>query len=458
MLADLFMDRTDIVACAIEVDLPSMRSASGSALPVWPWCVAAGSLSLLSAALLSSVTLNLTGDGWAYWQAAVSLLDGHGYRYFSGEPIVTWPPLYSIYLAAWMWLTGPTSVSVAYGNVVLLCLQAALWTWCLLRLWQQTEAEPSTISRVIVVIYLGLFLPLNQYLVRAELLFNVLLAPTLYYAWRAATASSTRGYRLAALCGLFGSLLIATHHRGAIFVVASAAVIASRSLSSHADRRMALVGAATALSIPAATWLLIRWALVQWDSHVTGLAVSSDGPIEHGRQFVRSLGELLSSSVAITPRWAVLMWAAAFVLVIARRIAPRPLAFGGGFTAAATALTFVTFSVTALDDNLDPRFILFIPLITVPLLLFALDQLRTGIGLVVGVVILVPLIGASVDTVIMTRGAAADPRETVVHPTEISSRYLSGPPVKTARGWLIVPTTWHEADAHVRSHRLQPLQ
>lgn len=64
--------------------------------------------------------IGLSGDGWALWQAAVSLGEGHGYRTFSGEPIVSWPPLYSVYLAFWNALLGPTGAGLVVANGVLI--------------------------------------------------------------------------------------------------------------------------------------------------------------------------------------------------------------------------------------------------------------------------------------------------------------------------------------------------
>ena len=42
--------------------------------------------------LLGYNNTELSPDGWAYWEGSVSLLTGHGYRYFGGTPIIHWPP------------------------------------------------------------------------------------------------------------------------------------------------------------------------------------------------------------------------------------------------------------------------------------------------------------------------------------------------------------------------------
>lgn len=437
---------TDIAAAT----LPNARKSA-----LWPWCVIAGAISLAVNALLNSVALNMTADGWVYWQGAVSLAEGHGYKYFSGEPIVTWPPLYSIYLAAWSMAFGPTSLGVAYADALLLCVQAVLWSAVLFDIWQFTETRPSRVSQAMVAVFLGLYLPLNQHFVRAELLFNVFLAPALYFAWKG-LAARDRILHSAVWCGVFCSLMIATHHRAAIFIAPAAALVAARAVVNRSSRASALVGAALVVILPAFTWLTIRAAFHQWDSHHTGLAVARDTPLNYVRQMVHSLGDLISSSSPITPRWAVLVLFASLTGVMSRRIGSRPLATSAAFVVMAAGLTLLAFNVTWLDDDLDPRFVLFIPLIAVPFLLFAADQIDTRLGVLVGGVILTPLLTSTLGTVATARSLAADPREIVVHNSEISSRYLSGPPVPTSRGRLVVPELWHEADDYVKMRRRQP--
>ena len=84
------------------------------------------------AALLAYVPLHWSGialdpDSWAAWQGAVSIVAGKGYTYFSGNPIHSWPPLYSLYLAGWIAAIGPTALTLMIANAVLVVLQAVLW-------------------------------------------------------------------------------------------------------------------------------------------------------------------------------------------------------------------------------------------------------------------------------------------------------------------------------------------
>src|SRR5579872_7295955 len=72
------------------------------------WSLLAGLIALLSYAIIHRAGMGYPQDGSAYWQGAISVLEGNGYRYFSGNPILAWPPLYSVYLSGWTALLGPT--------------------------------------------------------------------------------------------------------------------------------------------------------------------------------------------------------------------------------------------------------------------------------------------------------------------------------------------------------------
>ena len=114
----------------------------------WGDCFVAAVIALSALALLNCRGIDLTPDGWAYWQGAVSLVEGKGYRYFSGNPIVAWPPLYSLYLAAWILVTGPTGLGLVIGNAFLISIQAWLWCYVLLTIWCDTGDEAGCLPRL----------------------------------------------------------------------------------------------------------------------------------------------------------------------------------------------------------------------------------------------------------------------------------------------------------------------
>src|SRR5258708_39300349 len=89
--------------------------------------LAARWLALVVFALLDVVGIGRVVDGGAAWEGAASLATGHGYTYLSGEPVRAWAPLYSLYLAAWIFFTGPVGWSLIAANAVLIAAQAFCW-------------------------------------------------------------------------------------------------------------------------------------------------------------------------------------------------------------------------------------------------------------------------------------------------------------------------------------------
>jgi hypothetical protein len=89
----------------------------------------------LSAALITYLMMNRVGitlspDGWAYWEGSVSMLSGKGYRYFGGEQITSFPPLFSLYLTLTQLLFGVTG-TVLIGSLASLSA-LTVFTWSLL--------------------------------------------------------------------------------------------------------------------------------------------------------------------------------------------------------------------------------------------------------------------------------------------------------------------------------------
>jgi hypothetical protein len=93
-------------------------------MSLWFWPLLAGVLASLIYGLQHRTGIELNADGWAYWQGAQSIADGLGYRYFSGDPIDAWPPLYSLYLSTWIKLCGPEASVLILANIALVFTQA----------------------------------------------------------------------------------------------------------------------------------------------------------------------------------------------------------------------------------------------------------------------------------------------------------------------------------------------
>ncbi len=82
---------------------------------------------LICFALLHWKGLGLTPDGWALCQGSVSLVEQRTYSYFSGTPILAWPPVYLLYLGLWILALGPTALALIVANGVLMVVPVAAW-------------------------------------------------------------------------------------------------------------------------------------------------------------------------------------------------------------------------------------------------------------------------------------------------------------------------------------------
>src|SRR5262245_48546051 len=123
-----------------------MRGHAGRLPLSWPshrmgTILAAGFVTAVLYAINHRAGIGLEPDGWASWQGAVSINDGLGYRYFSGNEIVAWPPLYSFYLAAWISLLGPTGLGLIIANGVLITAQSMVWVWLVAKLADQGDGK-----------------------------------------------------------------------------------------------------------------------------------------------------------------------------------------------------------------------------------------------------------------------------------------------------------------------------
>jgi hypothetical protein len=92
-------------------------------LSLWVWPLLAGTLAAFIYGLQHRTGIEINADGWAYWQGGQSIAEGLGYRNFSGDPIVAWPPLYSLYLSAWIKLCGSGAVVLGFANFLLIFMQ-----------------------------------------------------------------------------------------------------------------------------------------------------------------------------------------------------------------------------------------------------------------------------------------------------------------------------------------------
>jgi len=101
----------------------------------------------------------ITSDAWAYWEGSVSLLEGHGYAFFGGQPIKEFPPLFSFYLSAVQFFLGINFHSIVIAVAILSAATAIIWSRILIILLVNKPYKKK--AGIIGAIYIGMMLGTN---------------------------------------------------------------------------------------------------------------------------------------------------------------------------------------------------------------------------------------------------------------------------------------------------------
>lgn len=101
-------------------------------------------------AALSAVTqrhgMEISPDGWTYWAASISLLEGRGYVDGHGLPVEAWPPGYSLWLACVQAVIGVSANAVRIADAIALGGAAAMvFLWGVLRVGHGVARWPMAV-------------------------------------------------------------------------------------------------------------------------------------------------------------------------------------------------------------------------------------------------------------------------------------------------------------------------
>jgi hypothetical protein len=404
----------------------------------------APSVALACYVLLHWSGMALDPDSWAAWQGAISIVAGKGYTYFSGNAIHSWPPLYAFYLAAWIGVLGPAAWTLMISNAVLVLLQAILWMHFARTITRESGIAISSSAALVLSVYVGLFVAVNEQSVFAHNLVYTILPVFLVVVWRIVSVPSWQP-SLSSMLGLLAlaTAMMLTHVSSLAFLAAAAAVIAlARRLSISA----LLVGASLVV-LPTAIWLAVQAALDQGGSHYVGFGAGRFSPLFYAVQLLDGPGSLLVPAKLGAQFVAmVLVWLAA--LAVARHPNTSGLRFGIAITFFAALALFAIYNLSWLFSTLSGRLVLFVPLILVCLTYLAAfpawPRLATA---ALGVLIVASAYWtASWGARQLTADLAAlgFPEHFVPPGAYISHDYRAGPPVPGPRGLLIPPSPFEE--------------
>ena len=333
-------------------------------IDIWAWPLFAGLLAVLIYVLSLRSGIEVNADGWAYWQGGQSIADGLGYRYFSGHPIVAWPPLYSLYLSAWIKLWGPEAFVLIVSNGVLIFLQSVAWT---LLCYLFVKGHQSEGSLKYVAIYIALTTSLYERGALAHNLFYAILPVFIGASWKAK--------RLGLACAS-GVALVESHISGLAYVAAAALMVLFNGRGPLPNRA---ISALAILLAPTLALTLTAWRLDQFGGH----------PMEGGRfsiaQNLLQVCDAIGSFVLLHPgslpgllcmtitcgilvSFAIVKKASSLLSVVA-------------FAGVAVLLVAIAFSITWLNGFIsDPRHLLIIPLLIFPGVIVCLLSFGTPVA------------------------------------------------------------------------------
>lgn len=329
-------------------------------------------ISLLSAATVL-ITLRrgvpMSPDGWLYWQAASSLLDGKGYVDAFGRSLVHWPPGWPSWLAGWQAFFGSSGQALAIaiaGTVFFASLGFGLLFTHLAKRYDH-GTKPALLAHAMAAVLLAG----AARSAHSELLLYVLLPHLLLVV-----LELHRSDRLARawLWIVAGALLLCAmiwvRHIAIAFApgLALLAWLRLGALAQPALRPKRILAASIPLGLPAAFLFMTRHWLGQEGSYPMGPGVSRFGPGEYLLQLLRGL----DANAGVEVAGGIAMLLAILLLVRDRQGMGRPVLL---LVAVALVALFAIFNVTYVFDPLRGRFTFFANLCLVPLALLSAGEI-----------------------------------------------------------------------------------
>ena len=430
-----------------------------SLLPRVMSLVVAPFVALVAFALFHQKGIGMVADGRALWEGAVNLFEGNGYRYFSGNPVIAWPPLYSFYLVPWIKFLGASGWSLLLSNGLLIVLQTFFWNAFFQRMARQSGILLSALQSFIMSLFLGLFIAI---ILRSVLSYNLLYVflplylGVLWHCFRAKD-SSIRPWDILWV-GVLGTAMMLTHNASLAFVAAGSAVMAVTQAMVKRSLLWVILTQGSTLAVtlcaPLLIWHNVRDLFHQTGSHYVGLGAGKYTPLEYAYQLLWGPGRLLVfdkmmfNTIRTGVVATVLLLLAIFYLMHRDRRAPA-LRFATLFVSVSSAVLCLMFNVTWIYSGIAAStYIMFIPLILGPTAYITAISLKMRLATVFAFAFLVPqLYWAGRWTAGQYTSTLADldfPRSFASPEAYISPMYRSGPPVITTKGILIPSSTEEE--------------
>jgi hypothetical protein len=402
----------------------------------------------LAAALLFR-GLVLTPDGWAYWEGGVSLLSGHGYAYFGGQPIRAFPPLFSAVIALASAVLGVSGATLATVLVVIAAMTAFLWTAMFVR-WCGGRRGAGR-WKLAVAFWVALAVGFWCQSLLADTLGLALVGVVSWAVPRVATPRPATG-PLAVLAAALAALVV-TRYAGLALVLAAALVALGLAWRTPVTRRLGILVAT--IVIPLGIAWITSAVFGQLHARIVALGVARYTPADYVVQIANGYTDLVAHPVLRAGKWVV-----AIVMVLAFVAALGRLTMSGGeaaratlavaiLTLLATAITALLFNLTWVHDELRGRFLWPLPLVVFGVIAVAASRSPAGRSRGFALVtLLVLVLAAGRAAVGVTRVMEKRIQVDVTPSTILRVDHVDQPPIDVGHATLISPPAYPWIDRH----------
>lgn len=375
--------------------------------------------------------VRLTSDGWALWEASVSLLERGTFAYLDGTPVTFWPPLPAVMLAATQGLLGVSGRAIAWFLAVVTATGWLGW-WSLAREALLPVVDLPPARRHALLAAVAALSAASCLWAGTTLLAHVVLLALLPWWLLAVLAAAARSSRPAqlAVAGLGTSLLL-THHTAAVLLPWAALLLA------RGQPRRAAAARLVPLAAPVVAWALARVLLGQTSSHPLhpGGRAGLGGNALH---LVRGVGELVwptsHEPLQLLAGAALLAATAAVALGSDEPARPREAARAG---LSALAGLFALFNVVYVWDALRNRFVLFFPLLALPVVVGRVARTRSPLAFALALSLVVG--AAAAPAARWAAGDVADPASRPRDELARSSDWISTRPPGPGESGRVTP-------------------
>ncbi len=340
-------------------------------------CALAGTT--LSAMMLRCGIL-ATPDSWAYWEGSVSIIENGTFSFLCGEPIVWWPPLFSVWLAAFQVIGMTTGFWLIIAMCGLTFTNCLIWGGYGLVISRSNDGRVMWMPYIASLIFFAVFIPVCGTKLLAHFLLLQFVGLAFLCIVSTGAAVSDSKWLLNWICvGFSLSLALLAHNSAIVYITA---VIPLIIVMKRRPWRVRLIALIAMLAMSMLPWFVYRIVSDSGSSHA--LSTQYLDPVRHFINSMAGLSDLMftTDSVYWILRIVIGISMACGIAVLV--ILPVKAIGGSGVrnVSVTVLLSYVClyglFNLVHIADPFMDRFLWFIPLAIVPAV-FRVAHSRKGL-------------------------------------------------------------------------------